>query len=1213
MRSDRRSIRGFYLAANFVHLHVHSSYSALESTVRINDLIKKCQEYEMPAVAITDHMNMCGAIDFYQKAKKAGIKPIFGCEVYIENEAAEKESRVPEARLSTNRLVLLAQNMDGFKALKRLISRGYLEGRQQRAVLQKEWIEEEAEGLIALSGGLKSLVSWNILRGNTEAAAEEFAWLVKTFGRRFYAELLQNGLREQRMINQFLVGQCEKHGVKYVAASDVHYLEKDDAEAHEILTCIKLGRTVNELDGKQACKEFWFKDPETMETQFEEYPEALANTLEIAEQCNVEFKFTDDEGKPIYYLPDFEIPEGEKAKDIQEYLYVAAKRGLEERFKEIRFERVSSRPDFEEHKKVYYDRLDYEVKLINQMGFPGYFLIVADFIQWAKDQDIPVGPGRGSGAGSLVAWALKITDLDPIFYKLLFERFINPERISMPDFDIDFCQDRRGEVIDYVKQKYGKDKVSQIITFGKLQTKQCIRDVGRVLNMPYGEVDQIAKLVPDVLGITLTEALEKEPELTNLRNTNPTIDKLFKNALKLEGLIRNFGKHAGGVIITDKPLTEYSPLYTDEDGAVIVQYDKDASETVGLVKFDFLGLKTLTHIQNASKMISQSPRYKEKHDKEFRIEEVGEADEKAFELIRQGDTLGVFQVESSGMIELCKKIRPDSIDELTAINALYRPGPLESGMVDDYINRKHGRVKIEHLHPKLESTLAETFGVIVYQEQVMQSARVLAGYSLGEADILRRAMGKKKPEEMAKQKIRFAEGAEKDGIDKDKAIEIFDLIEKFSGYGFNKSHAAAYAYVSFQTAYLKAHYPAQFYAALLTMEMSDTDKLAKYISDAKAHNIPVLGPDVNMSSRFFNVVEVDDEEQIRFGLEAIKNVGSSAVEVIVKERDENGPFRSFSDFCKRVSLRKVNKKTIEALIRTGAFDEMAGERGLNRKSLLGAMEKVMSWAAKEQEQAALGQGGLFDMVFDESDGPQLNPGEPEIRMEKEFSHLERLGAERDLLGFYVSGHPLDPHLEVIRYACNCQIATIHQLAADGKIAPPPTGRDRRNQKEYSVGGLVTAAREILTKKGQKMAFLTLEDLTGKIEVVVFPRTYENVHPYCKTGEIVVITAAVEVAEKAGKLMANKIQPVSDFANDKLKSVSTIVLRLEKEMVTEEKLRELGSMCQEFQGTCRGIIEYDLGEGLYAKMALPEDNCLSSDPRFIDRVKEMFGNHVVELR
>jgi DNA polymerase-3 subunit alpha len=1205
------------MSASFAHLHVHTSYSALASTVHIEDLFKKAKDYGLPAVAMTDHGNMAGVIEFMNEAKKAGVKPIYGCDVYVKIENAPENMRHPYTKLT-----LLAMTKDGFQNLTYLVSQGYLEGRANRPLLTKEWIEARNEGIIALSGGLKGAIGYNLLNNKDAQAEAEFQWLLNTFKDRFYAELQENNLAEQTRINEWLLEKCKATGVKPVATSDVHYLEKEDAMSHEIFVLTQLGRTLSDEKKRDLCTEFWFKDPETMAEQFAYCPEALANTLEVAERCNVTFKFTDDKGRPIYYLPNFQIPPEEDSKTPEDFLAVESRRGLEWRFQQPSFQKNLTREDWPELKKAYEDRLEDEIRMIQATGFSGYFLIVSDFIKWAKDQNIPVGPGRGSGAGSTVAWALKIIDIDPLPYNLLFERFINPERISMPDFDVDFCMDRRGEVIEYVRQKYGKDQVSQIITFGRLQAKQCIRDVGRVLGMPYGEVDAISKLVPEQLGISLSEALEKEPKFNEMRASNPTVDTLFLHALKLEGLTRSFGKHAGGVIITDSPLTTYAPLMMDEDGGVVVQYDKDASEKVGLVKFDFLGLKTLTQIQRAVDLVNEK-RKRDGLPEDFRIEDTGVDDAAAYALIAKGDNNGVFQVESSGMAELCKKLTPANLEELTWINALYRPGPLESGMVDDFVERKNGRMEIAYPVPQLEEVLKESLGVIIYQEQVMRAARVLAGYSLGEADLLRRAMGKKKPEEMAKLKVGFVERASKNGIDPLKATEIFDLIEKFAGYGFNKSHATAYAYVSYQTAYLKAHHPAQFYAALLTVEMSDTDKLSRYIGDAKDHQIEVYGPDVNESNRLFNVVvsPTTGLECIRFGMEAIKGCGEAAINSIVEERTANGPYLSFPDFCKRMAQKKVNKKTIEALIRAGAFDSLYEKNAkVNRQSLYKSMELITAWGAKEAETASLGQGGLFDVMFNSAGGgPALRAAEPEIAFHAEWNHMEKLDAERELLGFYVSGHPLDPYRSLLRQVTTTSVEKIFEQAREGKLTPKSDGpmdwkaRKASQANEPALGGILTAVKEIMTKKGDRMAFLTLEDFGGKIEVVVFPKSYEKCKDSVRTGNVVVVKGQVEGNEQGAKVLASHIESLEKASAEKIKNVKTVVFRLDPYNTSRDQLASLKALCLKYQGPCRGVIEYSGADGVRARFQFPDELTFSADYAFIQEIKEIFGRDVLAFQ
>ncbi|MCO5142012.1 MAG: DNA polymerase III subunit alpha [Oligoflexia bacterium] len=1205
---------------SFTHLHVHTSYSALESTVRIDyndnpkkavpNVFSKCLEYGMSALAMTDHGNLCGAIDFFNNAKKAGVKPIFGCDFYLKVSEGYENHRFPYSRL-----VLLAKNKAGFQNLVSLVSRSYLEGRSSnRPLIDKSWVQDSSSDLICLTGGLKGETGYHLLQGREDLAQKELEWLQSCFKDNLFLELQENNLAEQERLNEWLMAQGKAMNIRPVATSDVHYLEKEDAMSHEIFVLTQLGRTVSDENKRSLCTEFWFKDPETMKEQFAFCPEALENTNLIAEQCSVEFKFVDEKGRPIYHLPKFEIPKEESVKTAEDYLALESERGLEWRFNQPSFLPTKQSEDWKHLELKYRDRLQDEVKMIQATGFSGYFLIVSDFIKWAKKQGIPVGPGRGSGAGSLVAWALQIIDIDPIPYNLLFERFINPERISMPDFDVDFCMDKRGEVIDYVKDKYGRDQVSQIITFGRLQTKQCIRDVGRVLGMPYGEVDQIAKLVPEQLGISLREALEKEPRFNEMRDENPTVDKLFNHALKLEGLTRSFGKHAGGVIITDKPLTNYAPLMMDEDGAVVIQYDKDAGEKVGLVKFDFLGLKTLTHIQRAVDLING---FRKKEEPVFRIEDIGVYDAEAYALIAKGDTNGVFQVESSGMSELCKKLGPSNLEELTWINALYRPGPLESGMVDDFVERKHGRVTIEYPVPQLEEVLRESLGVIIYQEQVMRAARVLAGYSLGEADLLRRAMGKKKPEEMAKMKKGFVERAEKNGIPSDKATEIFDLIEKFAGYGFNKSHATAYAYVSFQTAYLKAHYPAEFYAALLTTEMSDTDRLAKYIGDAKDHQIQVLGPDINQSVGEFNVVEANGTKTIRFGLEAIKGCGAAAVDEIVQERKEKGVFRSFPEFCKRMVGKKVNKKTIEALIKAGAFDSVYADNSqVTRHGLFKAMEMIGAWAIKEAETESLGQANLFAASFADSDGPNLLSAEPAISFQQEWNQMERLESERELLGFYVSGHPLDPYTSLLRECASYTISRIFELSAEGKFEKKPDqAKDWKARKAQQanaprIGGMISASKEIMTKKGDRMAFVTLEDLSGKIEVVCFPRAYEKCKDYLFVGNVVVVQGDIEGSDGGAKILAIQVEPLELASREKIQSVKSVVFRLNPEKTSKKQLEDLKALCVRNKGACKGVIEYVSDSGVRARFQFPDDLKFSADYGFIQEVKEIFGSDVL---
>ena len=1188
--------------SSFVHLHLHSLYSPSEGMVRFEPLLDKCKAYGMDAVALTDHGNMCGAIEFYEKAKARGIKPILGCDLYLKNKRAKKESRLVQFRFSTTRLVLLAMNEKGYKRLLYLVSSAYLEDfSSARPCLDTKYLEENNEGLIALSGGLKSAIAWNLIRGQEEEALEEFHYLKKIFGDRFYAELIDSEIQEVQILNSWLIQHAKQEKVKVVASSDVHYLEGKDASSHEILSYIRLGRKLDETKNKYHVNDFWFKSSEWMQEKFSHIPEAIENTIEVSKLCNVELNFTDKKGKTIYHLPTFKIPREEKVKNLNEYLLLATRRGLEWRYKQERFRYKTQRSDWVSLKKTYEDRLKYELGMINQTGFSGYFLIVADFIQWAKNKDIFVGPGRGSGAGSLVAWALRITEIDPIEYELIFERFINPDRITMPDFDVDFCPNRREDVIEYVKELYGKEQVSQVITFGRLQTKNCIRDVGRVLGISYGEVDSVAKLVPDKLGIKMQEALDMEPRLRKQRADNPLVDKMFRHALKLEGLVKNFGKHAGGIIITDKPLHNYSPIYLDEDGVTMIQFDKDTAEKVGLVKFDFLGLRTLTQLQNIVNYVNRENSNKEKLD----INNITFGDKKVYELISKGDNLGVFQLESSGMMDLCRKVQPKNIDELRVISAIYRPGPLESGMVDDYIERKHGRAAVVYEDNRLEEALKETFGVIVYQEQVMQSARILAGYSLGEADILRRAMGKKKPEEMAAQKKRFIEGAKKRGLTEAKAAIIFDRIEKFAGYGFPKAHATAYAYLSYQTAYLKYYYPVQFYAALLTTEMSDTDKISGIIEDAKIHNISVLGPDINESAEFFNVTKNQERKEIRFGLGAIKNIGVSASQEILRER-ESGPFQSLTDFCVRVSLQKVNKKTIESLVKTGAFDTVyVKNTSINRRSLFETIPDILAGALKEKARLSAGQGSFFD----QSEGPELMSNEVKIKSLEDWSVMEKLNTEKEYLGFYISGHPLDTYLPILKLL---RSTTVKQLLEKKITTPLPTNKNRfkNSGPSFCLAGLITKFKEIMTKKSKRMAFAYLEDLTGGIELVCFPTTYSKYADYLQEGKAVMVKGELEMRRDNPKLLLSEVSLLQDWEEDEEKKSMTF--SLDYSQISKEQLDRFLEVLQKHRGDCVGFIECS-GPEVQARLKMGKDFSFCPSKEFLMEVSRIFGKNVVEFR
>jgi DNA polymerase-3 subunit alpha len=1067
-------------SSSFVHLHLHTQYSLLDGAIRFDDLIAKAKEHNSPAIAITDHGNMFGAAEFYLACKKAGIKPIIGCELYL----------APESRFSKDakgisdaayHLILLSENMEGYKNLSYLTSAGYKEGFYYRPRIDRELLAGHSEGLIAMSACLKGEVAMQCGRGRMEEAIATAKWYSELFPDRYYIELQENTIPEQDVVNKRLMEVASELKLPLVATNDCHYLNREDARAHEVLLCIQTGKTMDDpTHMKFSVDEFYVKSPEEMSKAFSYAPEAISNTLVIADKCKLELPV---DGK-TYYFPHFDPPEGQNHDDMLREL---ATEGLKERMITI----LAKYPDMTmEQQQGYFDRLAVELDCIKEMKFPAYFLIVSDFIRWAKDKGIPVGPGRGSAAGSLVAYSIKITDLDPIPYNLLFERFLNPERISMPDIDVDFCQDRRGEVIQYMVEKYGRERVCQIITFGTMKAKAAIRDVGRALNMNYGAVDRIAKLIPDDLNITLKEALQKEPQLSEISALDPQVKDLLDTALCLEGLTRHASTHAAAVVVAPEPLEEFLPLYKDQKtGSINTQYSMKYVELVGLVKFDFLGLKNLTVIENAVRLV------REGKDPDFDITTLRDDDQASYELITAGNTTGVFQLESSGIKEMLVKLKPSCFEDVIAACALYRPGPLESGMVKDFIECKHGRQEVVYELPQLEPILKDTYGVIVYQEQVMQIARSLAGYSLGQADLLRRAMGKKDAAVMDKEKIPFLEGAARQGVDLKKAEAIFDLMAKFAAYGFNKSHSAAYALIAYQTAWLKAHYPVEFMAALLTCDMDNTDKVVKNISDCREQGIDVLPPDINSSGLSFTVVG----SSMRFGLGAVKNVGAGAIEAILEARKE-GLFKGLYDFCERVDLRRVNKRVIESLIKCGAFDST----GATRSSQIEGLEAAANYGQKIQEEKVSAQVSLFgaeEVSRGNTSGGMKLPNTPE------WHDKEKLAYEKEALGFLITGHPLDRYIDDIKRLTNTDISSMVEMP---------------EASEVRICGIVSAFREIVTKKsGERMCFATIEDLTGSVEITVMPNIYTDVALLLKSDDPLLVVGKLEKTEKGCKVVVMK--------------------------------------------------------------------------------------------
>ncbi len=1071
----------------YVHLHTHTEYSLLDGAIKIKELMKKAKEYNMPAVAITDHGNMYGAIEFYKEAQKSEIKPIIGCEVYVAKGSRKKKEKAKDSEeKGLNHLILLAKNLTGYKNLMALVSLGYLEGFYYKPRIDWELLEKYNEGLICLSSCLKGEVAETFLNKGEKHAFKIAEKFLKIFKEDFYIELMDNSIPEQKIANEGLISIANKLSIPVVATNDCHYLTRDMAESHDVLLCIQTGRTINEQGRmKFSSDDFYFKSPEEMVAAFENLPEAISNTVEIANKCNLILQF----GK--YEFPEIPLEKGETVEDKFER---KVKEGFKNRLDEIK----SHYKEFtDEIKNKYLERLEREISTIKKMGFSGYFLIVEDFINYAKNNNIPVGPGRGSAAGALVAYCLKITDIDPIPYNLLFERFLNPQRISMPDIDIDFCNRNREKVIKYVVNKYGADKVSQIVTFGKMKAKAVIRDVGRVLEMPYKDVDKIAKMIPNNLNITLDKAIEEETALKELIEKDEKVAKLIEISKDLEGLSRHSSIHAAGIVISNKPLMETVPLAMTKDGDVVTQYNMKHIESVGLIKFDFLGLRNLTIIDNAIKLVKK---YK---DKNFNIKEIPFDDKATYDLISAGYTIGVFQLESRGMRELLKKLKPDRFEDLIAVVALYRPGPLGSGMVDDFIDIKHGKKEAHYPLPELEPILKDTYGIILYQEQVMQIAQVLAGYSLGEADKLRRAMGKKIPEEMQKQKGRFLNGCKENQIPEKIAEDIFEKMAKFAEYGFNKSHSAAYAYIAYQTAYLKTHYPIEFMTALLTEDKENSDKVIKDINECKIMGIQILPPDINESEFDFTVAK----DKIRFGLGAIKHVGEKAIISIIENRKKE-KYKSLYDFCYKVDLTKVNKKVIESLIKSGAMDSLP----LNRATKLHNLEQILSQvnlAKKEQEE---NKNGIFGKFFEKTSF------EESIKIEEieEWEESIKLQQERELLGFYISSHPLNKYKDILD---NYNSAFIDDILS---------GEYKR--ENIKLGGIIAEVKTLKTKrKAEKMASIILEDLTGKIEVVVFPNIYRENSDIIKEDSLIFIRGTLDLNESGAKIIANEIVPLGEAA------------------------------------------------------------------------------------
>ncbi|MGE6606042.1 DNA polymerase III subunit alpha [Halomonas sp. NPDC076908] len=1066
----------------FVHLRLHSEYSLVDGLVKLKSLVSTTAERAMPALALTDETNLFGLVKFYKAAQGAGLKPVIGSDLWLQN---------PHDESHPYRLTLLAMNDVGYRNLTELISKGWTHGqRQGRAILDKQWVLEQNEGLIALSGAREGEIGRHLLSDHEPEARQMLKEWQAAFPERFYLELVRTGRPLEEACVHASVKLAIETGTPVVATNDVRFLERDDFWAHETRVAIGEGRALDDpRRERRYTEEQYLKSPEEMAALFADIPEALENSVMIAERCSVDVRLGE------IFLPEFEIPEG---MTQDEFFRKVSHDGLTDRldflFPAERYPRDSD--EFKAIDQRYRERLEFELNVIIQMGFPGYFLIVMDFIQWAKDNGVPVGPGRGSGAGSLVAYAQKITDLDPIGYDLLFERFLNPERVSMPDFDVDFCMEKRDKVIEYVAERYGRNAVSQIVTFGTMAAKAVVRDVARAQGRPYSLGDKLSKLIPFEVGMTLSKAIEQEPALKEFIGNDEEAEEIWEMALKLEGTTRGTGKHAGGVVIAPTKLTDFSPLLCDEDGAgLVVQFDKNDIEEAGLVKFDFLGLRTLTIIDWALEMVDKVRSVNGQGP--LNIDSIPLDDAPTFEMLKRAETTAVFQLESRGMKELIKRLLPDSLDDMIALVALFRPGPLQSGMVDDFINRKHGRAEVSYPHPDyqhelLKPVLSPTYGIILYQEQVMQIAQVMAGYSLGQADMLRRAMGKKKPEEMAKQRDGFMEGCAANGIDKDLAGNIFDLVEKFAGYGFNKSHSAAYALVSYQTAWLKAHYSGPFMAAVMSTEMDNLDKVVPLIEECRNLKLTVTPPNVNVGGYKFTV---DTDARVVYGLGAIRGVGEGPIGAIVEARNADGPFKDIFDFCRRIDPKRMNKRTLEALIRSGALDTI----GPNRAVLFAAMEDALKAAAQNHANQNLGMMDMFGDAFAEADDGDSDAYAEYIHA-REWTDRERLSGEKDTLGLYLTGHPIDEYERELKRFVSTRISDL-----------------KPSRDPQRVAGLVVGVRTMKSKRGDTMAFITLDDRTGRIEASLFGELFEQLRGQIESDQVLIVEGEVSSDEFSGGL------------------------------------------------------------------------------------------------
>ena len=1156
----------------FVHLHLHTEFSLLDGACRIEELLDKAVELKMPALAVTEHGNMFSSITFHDQARKRGVNPLLGCEVYVAPGDRRAKSGTPGE--TANHLVLIAETREGYHNLIKLVSAGYTEGFYYKPRIDKDLLAHHARGLIGLSSCLKGEVATGIRTEQHQKAVAAAAAYRDILGRgNFFLEMQFQGIEEQKVVNTGLVPIAKELGLPLVCTNDVHYLKNSDFKPHDILLCIGTGKTVNDTERlRYHGDQFYLKTPAEMAEIFKDYPEALANTARIAERCHVDLSGT------VNHLPNFDVPPG---FTLDEYFEHVVREGFRERLSRLR--ELADRGALKQTIDEYERRLAYEVEMIKQMKYPGYFLIVWDFIRYAREHSIPVGPGRGSAAGSFVAYCLRITDVDPIEYDLIFERFLNPERVSLPDIDIDFCERRRGEVIDYVTRKYGRENVAQIITFGTMKARAVVRDVARVMDIPYADADRVAKAVPPALDMTLAKALEESPALKEMEQKDERVRELLTVARRLEGMTRHASVHAAGVVIAPKPLTEYVPLYKSQKDEIVTQWAMKEVERVGLLKMDFLGLSTLTLIRDALDEITRTEGIN------LDIDAIPLDDPKTYEVFANGQTYGVFQFESSGMRELLRKAKPERLDDLIALNALYRPGPLKSGMVDDFIARKQGKTEVKYELASLAPILSDTYGVIAYQEQVMRIAAVLAGFTMGQSDVLRKAMGKKDPKVMAKQREAFMEGTKAKGVNEKKAAKIFDLMEYFAGYGFNKSHSTTYALLAYQTAYLKANYPWHFMAALLTIEAANTDKLAMYLGECRDLGIPIRPPDVNSSELAFTVVK----EGVRFGLGAVKNVGHGAIESILTVRKQLGRIDSLHTLCEYADLRLVNKRVLESLVKAGALDSIPCGDNLSvrgrRACLFAAVDKCIEHGGRHQRDRDKGQSHLFGGATEDGSAQPVPLAEA-----PSWTEAQQLAYEKEALGFYMSGHPLERHAEDLKLFGARRLAELTSSEAD-----------------VWVGGIVSGLRPLKTKKGDRMAVFMLEDIAGSLEVVVFPETFSKHGSMIEADAMLLVRGKFEKDDESARIVATELLPISALRE---RTTREVIIHLHNDQQGRTTFEQLAELLARHRGDRRVLLELDVkAQDTSLRVRSEVAQRVKPTERLVNELEQLCGSGSVELR